>query len=466
MKKIIINIGLLGCILSIASCEKYLTTIPDDRTVVTRVDQVTQILTTAYPQRTYMNFAEAMSDNAEDKGNSAAVTGDQVGYSINLQAYNYQDNAINIGDDASIGYFYDCYRAIAAANLALSYCNGADSAKFRAQKGEALLCRAYSHFMLAIFFAKPYDAATASSDPGIPYITSIETKVFTSYDRKTVQYVYDMIEKDINAGIPLIDEKIYGVAPKFHFNLQAAHALAARFYLFKKDYAQVIAHANAVFGNTAPATLLRNQVYYKSLAYAAQQQAYTLASDNANLLLQETSTSYGGNFYGYKFGMGEGIRAKMFDAANVTGVAYAITVYGASASFYNIPKFYTNVYPLLSTEEVLMNRAEANIALKNYTDAITDMNSWISRNTSTAPKITTTTVTNFYKMSLDSSMLQATLDFKRISYIEEGLRWLDIIRLKMPVVRRNGPTILADDKRRVLQLPAEASNAGVILNPR
>ncbi|MBN9297121.1 MAG: RagB/SusD family nutrient uptake outer membrane protein [Filimonas sp.] len=466
MKKIIINIGLLGCIFSMAGCEKYLTTIPDDRTVVTTTDQVTQLLTTAYPHRSYMNFAEAMSDNAEDKGNSAAVVGDQIGYSINLQAYNYQDNSINIGDDSPIGYFYDCYRAIAAANLALSYCNNADSAKYRGQKGEALLCRAYAHFMLVTLFAKPYDATTASSDPGVPYLTTVETKVFATYDRKTVQYDYDMIEKDIVAGIPLIDEKIYGGAPKFHFNLQAAHAFASRFYLFKKDYPQVVAHSSAVFGATAPATLLRNQVYYKTLSYYNQAQAYTVSSENANLLLQETNSTYGPNFYGYRFGMGETIRARMFDNANVTGTSYAITVYGATASFYNVPKFYTNVFPLFATEEVLLNRVEANIALKNYPDAITDMNSWISRNTATAPKVTTTSIMNFYKMSQDSSMVQATLDFKRVSYIEEGLRWLDVLRLKMPVVRRSGPTIAADDKRRVLQLPAEAATAGMPLNPR
>lgn len=458
---------MLACIFITAGCEKYLTTIPDNRTVITTPDQVTQLLTTAYPHRTYMNFAEAMSDNSEDKGNSAAATGDQIGYSINLQAYKYQDNTINTGDDSPIGYFYECYRAIATANQALAYCSNADSAKYRGQKGEALLCRAYAHFMLATFFAKPYDSATASTDPGIPYITTVETKVFGSYDRKTVQYDYDMIEKDIVAGLPLIDEKIYGGAPKFHFNLQAAHAFAARFYLFKKNYQQVVAHANAVFGTTTASTLLRNQVYYKTLSYAAQEQAYTLASDNANLLLQETNNTYatGETYAGYKYGMSDGVRAKMFDGANVTGVAYAITVYGGTASFYNIPKFYTNVLPLLSTEEVLLNRTEANIRLQNYTDAITDMNSWISRNTATSPKVTTTSVTNFYKMSLDSSMVQATLDFKRVSYIEEGLRWLDVIRLKMPITHI-GFTVPADDKRRVLQLPAEAATAGVPLNPR
>src|ERR1700712_1718818 len=108
MKKTIINTGVLAAVIFLTpGCKKYLTTIPDDRTIITTVDQVTQLLTTAYPHRTYMNFAEAMSDNSEDKGNSAAVVGDQVGYNINLLAYRYQDNTTNLGDDSPIGYFYD-----------------------------------------------------------------------------------------------------------------------------------------------------------------------------------------------------------------------------------------------------------------------------------------------------------------------------------------------------------------------
>ena len=40
-----------------------------------------------------------------------------------------------------------------------------DKAQLTAHRGEALVARAYAHFMLVTFFAKAYDPATAASDP-------------------------------------------------------------------------------------------------------------------------------------------------------------------------------------------------------------------------------------------------------------------------------------------------------------
>jgi len=67
-------------------------------------------------------------------------------------------------------------------------------------------------------------------------------------------------------------------------------------------------------------------------------------------------------------------------------------------------------------------------------------------------------------------LVSAVLHFKRISYIHEGLRWLDILRLKLPVTHRTSSgqtiTLSADDKRKLLQLPVEVKQSGIDLNPR
>ena len=41
-------------------------------------------------------------------------------------------------------------------------------------KGEALLLRAYAHFELLNLYAKPYDAATATSERGVPLYLTID----------------------------------------------------------------------------------------------------------------------------------------------------------------------------------------------------------------------------------------------------------------------------------------------------
>jgi hypothetical protein len=486
MKQPIINLVLLSSLILTGSCKKYLSTLPDDRAVITTPAQTSQLLTTAYPHATYMLFTEAMSDNAEDKGNSALGV-DPSSFAVNIEAFGYQDELNTIGLDLPVTYFDSCYHAIAVANQALVYCNNADSASYTAQKGEALLCRAYAHFMLVTLFAKTYNPTTAGTDPGIPYVTTPESHVFNSYSRGTVQQDYTAIENDLVRGLALIDENSYGTAPKFHFTKQAAHAFATRFYLFKQNYAQVVAHANAVFGISDPATLIRDQyTTYNTLQYPEIQLDYTADTVNANILLQEVASSYTANYPSYRYGYGQNLNVQLFNAPNPSGGSYAISTFGATPQFFNFPKFTNNgnfsVVPLFSMEEVLMNRAEANTRLHNYQPAIDDLNSWISKNIEnhdnnnqvipydpSINNVTAASLTSFYGESQDSSMIQAVLDFKRITYMQEGLRWFDILRLHIPVTHQGvniNTTLTANDPRRLLQLPLESPSEGMPLNPR
>jgi starch-binding outer membrane protein, SusD/RagB family len=212
----------LCALLGTTSCKKFLEKNPDNRAALETPEQVSQLLTTAYPQGNYMAFCESISDNVSDKG-----TG---GLDLTVvQPYFFKDVTEN-EQDSPEGYWNACYAAISAANQALDACNNAaNTASFSSQKGEALICRAYAHFMLVTLFAKPYDASNPTSSPGIPYVLTPEKIIFQNYSRKTVGYVYEMIEKDLLAGIALIDDTRYTV-PRYHFTKAAANAFAARFF--------------------------------------------------------------------------------------------------------------------------------------------------------------------------------------------------------------------------------------------
>jgi starch-binding outer membrane protein, SusD/RagB family len=491
MKRISINLFLLALAFYLEGCNKALDKVPDNRAIITNTAQVSQLLTTAYPHATYMAFTEPMSDNAEDKGLSLQYT-DAESYQINSQAYHFQD-VTSIRYDSPTAYWDSCYSAIAAANQALTYCNGADSANYSAQKGEALVCRAYAHFMLVCLFAKTYDPSTAASDPGVPYVTHPQVSVFDKYTRGTVQSVYDSIERDLNRGLALIRDDAYGTAPKFHFTQQAAHAFAARFYLFKQNYPQVISHATAVFGGSDPATLIRDQqTAYNTLQYQQLQIAYTASTQTNNILLQETQSAYFDSYDVCRYGYGLYLNEELFgDYPHALG-PFAMITYGTTPQFFNFPKwnpYYVGpalnnvrygLVPLFSMEEVLMNRAEAYVRMQNDSAAFMDLNAWVSKNTkyydsddSSYYRVSPWSVVYWYGLSVDSSLIQTVLNFKRATYVQEGIRWLDNIRLKMPIVRYSsgdGKTVIdsipANDPRRVLQLPAEAVAAGLPLNPR
>ncbi|HTI90647.1 MAG TPA: RagB/SusD family nutrient uptake outer membrane protein [Puia sp.] len=488
MKKLFPYIWLIIPAAYLVSCNKQLDKLPDNRAVITNVDQVTQLLTSAYPHAIYAPFTEPMSDNSEDKGGSP-VTTDPESYQINLQSYQYKD-VTTLRFDSPTAYWDSCYRAIATANLALGYCNGPDSNSYSAQKGEALLCRAYAHFMLVCLFAKPYDPKSAASDPGIPYITTVQTSVFQKYTRGTVASVYANIESDLLRGLSLIQDRIYGTAPKFHFTQQAAHAFASRFYMFKGDYNQVIAHSSAVFGAADPATLIRDQVtLYNTLQYAQLGLAYTSSASNGNILLQEAQSNYFDSYASYRYGYGLGLFINVINGTNnVTRGSYAVITYGATPQAFNFPKwnpYYVGpasnnvrygLFPLFSMEEVLMNRAEAYAWTNNLTASLADLNTWVSKNIKNydgSQNVTLQKAQNWYGAPDYANLIYSALDFKRVTYMQEGLRWFDNIRLGFTIYRYNASdfstvvdSIPPTDKRRVLQIPADAIAAGLEPNPR
>ncbi len=120
-------------------------------------------------------FTESMSDNVTDRGNTLDPYVQPDWNRANRQAFYWEDIDMTYQD--SPNYFWMAsYQAIAAANHALEAiaeleAKGVDCS---AQKGEALLCRAYNHFMLVNVFAQHYNPAFAAIDMGVAYVTEPE----------------------------------------------------------------------------------------------------------------------------------------------------------------------------------------------------------------------------------------------------------------------------------------------------
>lgn len=477
-----------SCLLLSSSCKKFLEHQPDDRTELNSSVKVAELLANAYPHGNYLAFAEAMSDNAGDKG----TTGRDL---PNSSPWNYIDQIDATSVDTPPFYWNSCYKAIAAANYALEAIDKAgNTAEYSASRGEALVARAYVHFMLVTFFAKAYDPATADSDPGIPYVTLPQKIVEGNYTRGTVAGVYANIEKDLLEGLPLIKNNSYRV-PKYHFTTQAAHAFATRFYLFKKNYQKVIDHANAVFPGTTISDNLRAwNTTYNALGYYELQALYTNSTEPANLLLQEASSYWGRSYAGYNYGLSSSILPIFTAANNPSKKAFAFSnkIFGGTDVVYNIPKFREhfvketisanfgdgyNMVPLFTTEEVLFNRAEASAMLGNNNAlTIADIDAYLSKRivgySATADKFTETKATAFFPaLSIKDALVATILNFKRQEFMHEGLRWLDVLRLKIPIEHNSldGKTKIslgADDPRRLVQIPQDAVAAGLAANPR
>ena len=246
--------------LATASCgDKFLDEMPDNRVELKTAEHLRLLLNDSYPAYNYFIPCELMSDNVVDNNSP-----DANGTRYNLSAYDlgddetfaFEDVSSSTGTDTPGGIWEGYYLSIAAANSVLekieefeaSGYDRDDASKLPAIKAEALMLRAFCHWVLAEIFCEQYRGPELSKAiQGIPYMTKPETTVRPNYERGNLADFYENIEKDLEEGLAGIDKSLYEI-PKYHFNTQAAHAFAARFYLHKRDYKKVLEHCNKAFG--------------------------------------------------------------------------------------------------------------------------------------------------------------------------------------------------------------------------
>lgn len=500
---------LVALCLGAASCDKFLDELPDNRTELDTEQKIAKILVSAYPEATPNEIFELYSDNTDDNGSSSSY------YQLSEHdLYNWKDTGEEYQDTPHY-LWASSYSAITAANMALQAIEEAGNpTSLNPQHGEALLCRAYNHFVLANLFCNAYDSR-ASQQLGIPYLEGVETTVSPQYQRGTLEDLYQKIERDLEAGIPLISDDSYSV-PKYHFNKKAAYAFAARFYLYymKPDFSncdKVIDYATRVVGSR-PANVLRNWEAWSKVSANdnVQPDAYIDSSNEANLMMSSVVSNWGALCSAYyvgkrylhnkdiasyetsqssgPWGNSENLYVKPF---TTTGVDFSIVrkvgLYGDY--MYCVPVIF-------NTDETLLCRAEAYILKKQYALAATDLTTWMHAYTRSTLTLTPENITTYYnrldyyspianktpKKQLNpdfeiengtqENMLHCLLHMRRIATLHDGLRWQDIKRYGIVIYRRDitnnriTDTMGPDDLRRAIQIPSSVVLSGMQPNPR
>ena len=545
MKKNIFVIVALA--VGMVSCN-FLDHEPDMRATINTKEKVQLLLVSAYTQANSAPICEYSSDQVIDNNVPDPKTG-QANAVVPLdEMYNEifaWKPVKSSGSQDSPKYIWDGhYTAIATANQALKAIEKleAEGINMNAEKGEALLSRAYHHFLLAGVFCQAWkDEVASKNDLGIVYMLEPETKVAPKYSRGpglevnvdeygdtawiggSLYDTYMCIEKDLEAGLKLVSDEYYSV-PRYHFNVKAAHAFAARFYLYKRDWAKVVEHADHVLSTTDETTL--------SLLYDAQtgrdQSNIELAFNHyidvkapSNLLLHTTMSSsayahfpaygryqhngeaqdfstYGsgpcwsGNFPGFGIWSADqklgGFCAKdyyMFEYTDkVNGYGY---IHGVTRAF--------------TTNETLLCRAEAKAYLNDLEGSANDFRLWCQGynvngrmdtlangnvnltpakivkfytekdSTQFAPVLHNQDMSAGWVISAEQlPFVHCALHFRRIEGLHDGLRWHDIKRYGIEIEHLQGKDLARklvwNDDRRAIQLPQEVIMAGMTANPR
>ncbi len=490
-------LGVGALLMGLSSCSDFLSQVPDDRTVIDSYDAVKELLVAAYPSASYMAFAETMSDNAADKGPSAL----KVDYTSNEQAYFWKEQTSTTQDTYT--YFWtQTYNAIAHSNQALASIEElGDGPELKPLKGEALVTRAYNHFMLVNVFAENYGLKEKNESLlGIPYVLDPENKVFVNYVRETIAKTYELIEKDLLEGLPLISDKTYS-AKAYHFTKDAANTFASRFFLFKGDWEKVIEYADKVLISNFRTRFRPWNSKYLGLSYQDLETNFTSSDLESNLLLSATGSLFGRFYNAYSFGATIDILRNEILNSPVPNLAFKY--YGSSERLHT-PKFKEYfklssinattghpyiMAPLIVLEEALFNRAEAYAMLGNTDAAVNDINAWLSTRVEkyqpglsdlTLDKINLfyknfkTELNPFYEITDEQRpLLNCIIDFRRKEFLQEGSRWFDVKRFHIEVTRRafmdqetELDVLTKDDLRRAIQVPQEAMSYGIVPNPR
>lgn len=514
----------LALCIGLASCNDFLDEMPDNRTTIDNADKVVQILVSAYPEHSYQLICEYLSDNVDEYDNTYTTT-------FLDEIYRWQDPT-QTNNDSPENCWSSCYEAATTANMALEGIDnlgGATTQTLRECKGEALMARAYAHWILVNVFCLNYNSQTSSTDLGIPYMYDTGSEIGTVRDRGTVAETYANIAADIEEGLPLVGDSHLSI-PKYHFNRLAAYAFATRFYMYYEKWDKAIECANVVLG-TNPKAMLRDyddQINNVAAQILPRAEHYVSSELNCNLLLQSTRGYLGRAFsnssYYKKYTHGPYVAsAETALATNIFGtntdLRDPIHVYNSSGYYYNIfwrvPNLFeytdavagtgyrSTIMPLFTTDECLLNRAEVYIMTGQYDNAAADLTTWMQNFTTSTETLTPQSIQTFYNArdysyedgmestikkhlhpaftidsegSVQETMLQCVLGFRRLETMPFGLRWFDIKRYGIEFPRRKmsaagGPEtqtdfLSRDDPRRALQIPLRVRQAGMTPNPR
>ena len=115
--------------------------------------------------------------------------------------------------------------------------NGTNAEKM-AIRAEALVHRADAYLALVNVYGKPYNAATATTDQGVPLLTT--PRVEGSLPRASVERVYEHIIQDLNDAFEYLPD-----VPEYNFypSKCAVYALKARAYLLMGNYSEAKTNA-------------------------------------------------------------------------------------------------------------------------------------------------------------------------------------------------------------------------------
>ncbi len=281
MKKQINYIFLIALSVCILSCGKsFLEVQPKGSLIASK--------TTEYENMLYNSLSVGFDAPALILGDDATVLDSYFNASVNRsqRLFRYQGNIYEQEEaaDELIIPIRNIYLYNKIINEVMNSEGGTEESK-RAIQAEAKASRAFLNLYLINYYGKPYQASSASTDPGIPLVKEADVAQ-NSFTRATVQQVYDNMISDLKQSIPLIP---VNVPNRLRMCKSAAELTLAKIYWFMGNYEQALILIKQA--KLHMPTSFENFIYNYNQTYASGTWTVTSGLENRQNLLVRTTNA-------------------------------------------------------------------------------------------------------------------------------------------------------------------------------
>jgi len=277
--------------------------------------------------------------------------------------------------------------------------------QFNTIKGSALFFRAMAFYNLVQTFAMPYDSTTAEKDLGVPL--PLTPDINAKIGRSTESQCYSQIIGDLNEAALLLPDQ---PSKKTQPSKVAVFGLLSRLYLVMGNYASSLSYSNNFlaiyntlqdFNKLNPAAFPVYPNFSPEEVFHASLNGYTSNGFQAQV---------DSNLY------------KSFNDPNDLRPSIYFYNNSGQIEFNSQFDYKNNTSATISTDEILLNKAECEARLNSNASALADLNSLL------VTRWVTGTYKNISTPDPDST-LAIILRERRKELVFTGLRWSDLRRL-------------------------------------
>jgi hypothetical protein len=430
MKKFSIYILFFVAAIAVTSCDDYLDIQPVGKVIPESLEDFRGVLTSgyaAYPDHKSLTAVRTDELVMDDDENEIPVYKD---------IYTWKD--VNPDRLTATFPYQNLYTVIFYTNVLIN--EGSKKLNESDERnqliGEAYALRAMAYFDLINLFGKPYNAATAGTDKGVPLALKIDLE--QSYPSQTVETIYSQIISDTNEAEKLLSLNSQSKGLNYRFSKVALYSLESRIYLYMQQWQKSQDAANKALAiNSALIDLKATPVLATKYDSKESILALEVNYDNGLKLISFASDD-------------------LLAAYNRTTDLRFPLYFSADESNFTIRKGANDDQKCsFRTSELYLTKAETSLKLNKLADAKTTVLGFI-KNRYTAAGYTQLE-SNINAMNA-VDLTNFILEERQREFAVEGQRWFDLRRTSQKQIvhtfKGQNYTLMQNDPRYTIAIPA------------